>query len=356
MARRRITKLRLLGFAVALLVLSSCGTIKFYTQAFRGQMEILRRAEPVEEVLGKPGLDDKLRSRLLLVQKLREFAKNDLRLPAEGQYDRYSDLGRKHVVWVVFAAPEFSIEAKTWWYPLVGSLKYRGFFNETDAKAEGDKLKARGLDVLVGGVDAYSTLGWFRDPVLNTFIHRDDAELAELIFHELTHQMLYISGDTDFNEAFATANGQEGVRRWLRSCGRTADLRRYENDLRANDEFIELAVATRQELESLYERHKDESPEVLRKLKADQFARFRDAATGIEARWGGAHEIDRWFSKPVNNARLNTLTTYHEQVRGFERLLREQSGDLLKFHAAVKSMEPLGKDERRRKLMQEDMR
>ncbi len=356
MARRRITKLRAAAVAVILLVLSSCGTVRFYSQAIRGQMEILHRAEPIKEVLARPGLDEKLRSRLLLVQELREFAKKELHLPAEKQYDRYSDLGRKHVVWVVFAAPEFSIEAKTWWYPLVGSLKYRGFFSEAAAKAEGDKLEAEGFDVLVGGVDAYSSLGWFRDPVLNTFIHREDAALAELLFHELTHQLLYISGDTDFNEAFATASGQEGVRRWLKSKGRMDGLRQYENELRASDEFIELAVATRRKLKDLYEQHQSEPADALRKRKTGAFAEFQEKAMALKARWGDSHEIERWFSRPVNNARLNTLTTYHEQVHGFERLLREQKGDLRSFYAAVRAMEPLSQEERRRRLMREDGR
>ncbi|MCE9519367.1 MAG: aminopeptidase [Verrucomicrobia bacterium] len=233
-------------------VCTSCGTARFYSQAVHGQAEILHRARPVALVEADPLTTDKLRRQLKLVTELKNFARKELRLPATRQFETYADLGRPYVVLNVYAAPEFSVEAKSWWYPFIGRAKYRGYFNEKLARQEAAKLKRDGLDVTVGGVRVYSTLGWFADPVLNTFIGENPAQLAETIFHELTHARVFISGDSDFNEAFATANAQEGVRRWLRANGDVAALARYELGLQRDEKLLALLTKTRSSLESLY--------------------------------------------------------------------------------------------------------
>ena len=330
--------------------LASCRTVSFYTQAARGQWEISSKAKPINGLIQNADTDPKLRKKLELVQELRSFAAKELHLPAAEQYDCYCDLGRKFAVWVVFAAPEFSVEGKTWWYPLVGSLKYRGYFTSEEAEREASMLKTKGYDVFVGGVEAYSTLGWFRDPVLNTFLRRDDAELAELLFHELTHQRLYISGDTDFNEAFATAAGQEGARRWLRSMGRTAELNQYEINIGLEREFIQLVQQSRGRLERLFA-ETGHSPDEMRALKQAEFARLRQEADALKKKTGGSLPVDRWFSKPVNNARLNTLATYYDLVPGFERLLRAEGGDLEKFLKRVDAMKSMSASARKRAVM-----
>jgi predicted aminopeptidase len=196
-------------------MLSGCQTAAYYAQAARGQWQILAQREPVSKCLADPGRPADLKRQLELVLSLREFAGRELKLPPDGHYLSYVELGRDHVVWNVQAAPEFSLEERTWWYPVVGSLSYRGFFSESRARACGDALAARGLDVYVDGVDAYSTLGWFKDPVLSSFVRYPEVQLAAVIFHELAHQRLFVAGDADFNEAFATAVEQAGVRRWL---------------------------------------------------------------------------------------------------------------------------------------------
>ena len=334
---------------VPVLALASCRTVSFYTQAAGGQWEISQKARSIGEMLADAGTGDVLRRKLELVQELRAFASEELHLPAEGQYDFYCDLGRKYAVWVVFAAPEFSVKGKTWWYPLVGSLKYRGFFDQQDADNEAVRLGKAGYDVHVGGVEAYSTLGWFRDPVLNTFLHRSDAELAELLFHELTHQRLYLNGDTDFNEAFATTTGQEGARRWLRSKGRFRELERYESDLKLEREFIQLVQQTRNRLDVIYQQTY-RSSDVLRSLKRAEFERLRLEAEALKKQHGGGILVDRWFAKPVNNARLNTLATYYDLVPGFEALLQSEQGDLEKFLKRVDAMRPWSIEERKRAL------
>jgi len=333
----------------ALLLLPSCSTVSFYTQALRGQAEIIRKARPVSAVLADPKTKPFLRQKLKTVSDLRAFAMSDLGLPAKGQYVRYTHLGRRYVVWVIFAAPEFSVEAKRWWYPLVGSVKYRGFFSEEQAEKEAAKLRNEGLDVFLGGVEAYSTLGYLRDPLLNTFMGRDDSALAELIFHELTHQRVYLSGDTDFNEALATVVGREGARRWLKARGRKADLIRYEKEIRVEKEFVREVLKTREELKQLYAQT-SLSKDALRQGKEAVFKQLRIRLEDMNHRHGGSLKLDRWFLKPVNNARLNTLATYNDLVPAFESLLHECGGDLEVFIQSMEALSPLPPKQRRLKL------
>lgn len=339
-----------LGLAGSCLALASCGTVKFYSQALRGQQEIFARAQPVGELLAELQPSDPLRRKLELIADIRGFACDELHLPVVGHYEQYADLGREHVVWVVFAAPEFSVEAKTWWYPIVGRVKYRGYFAEADARQEAGRLKKRGHDLAIAGVDAYSTLGWLPDPVLNTFFKRSDAELAELLFHELAHRRVFLPGDTDFNEAFATAVGQEGARRWLTARGRAADLHRYERELAATREFTRFVLVEREALGAMYEAHRHEPPEILRQRKKDAFALMRTKAEKVQARWGASPLIRRWFSRPQNNASLNTLATYYDLVPAFQSLLKRHGGDMPAFFLTVEDMKPLSKKERRAKL------
>jgi predicted aminopeptidase len=192
-----------------------CQTLGYYTQAVHGEYHILACQQTIEKVLADSRTPASLQDRLQLVQQLRGFAGKELKLPVDGHYRRYADLHREFVVWNVYAAPEFSLASRSWWYPFVGSLDYRGYFAEEKARHFAADIAKKGFDVYVEGVEAYSTLGWFKDPVLNTFINHSDARLAEIIFHELGHQRVFAHGDTDFNEAFATVVGQEGARRWL---------------------------------------------------------------------------------------------------------------------------------------------
>jgi predicted aminopeptidase len=329
-------------FALLLaLLVCSCGTVRFYTQAVGGQLEIWRKSRPNSTVLKDSATEDHVKQRLRLIEELRAFAASDLRLPTKS-FGKYCDLKRPFVVWVVFAAPEFSVEAKRWWYPLVGKLKYRGFFKDEDAIAEGERLRKQGLDVFVGGVEAYSTLGYFKDPVLNTFLHRSDAEMAELIFHELTHAKVFISGDTDFNEAFATANAEEGVRRWLRSRGDEAGLRAYEASLRTQQRNIQLLLNTRNELENVYAgTYSDIESERLAKQRVFEQMLKKTGANLLASRGRIQNDAENW-----NNARLNTIATYHTLVPGFERLLKKHCGDLEAFHREVDGMKRLSDEGR----------
>nr|WP_281251764.1 aminopeptidase [Prosthecobacter debontii] len=329
--------------------LSSCSTVGFYSQAFKGQLEIMRKARPVPAVMMDPKTKPLLKQKLAITRDILAYAETHLGLPAKGQYERYSNLGRRYVVWVIFAAPEFSVEAKRWWYPLVGSVKYRGFFREDLALAESAKLKEDGLDVYVAGVEAYSTLGYLKDPLLNTFIGRDDADLAELIFHELTHQRIYLNGDTDFNEALATAVGREGTRRWLKAHGRMDELEEYERETRLETEFVHELLRTRQELKNLYADQKI-TDEKRRQIKQETFTRLRSRLEQFNRRQGGTLKLDRWFKTPVNNARLNTAAAYHDLVPAFEKVLKECGGDLEAFLKQMEGMRAMPPRVRRSQL------
>lgn len=327
--------------ALPTLLLTSCGTVSYYTQAARGQWQLQRAARPLAHVASDPKTDPQVRAKLAVVQDIRRFAAETLALPTDDQYATYADLQRRYAVWVVFAAPEFAVEPHRWWYPLVGSLSYRGFFSEAPARQLAHELQAQGLDTYVGGVEAYSTLGWLKDPVLNTFIGREEADLAELIFHELTHQKVYLRGDTDFNEALATAYAYHGVRRWLETHGRTKDWQQFGARSRAERAFISRALAARAELAQAYAASATESEETRRARKAAILENFRREALALRRQHPALKRVDRWFTQPVNNARLNTLATYYRWVPAFEALLEKHPHDAEAFFNEVQTLSQL---------------
>jgi predicted aminopeptidase len=352
---------------LAVLVLSGCRTLSYYGQAIKGQYQIVAHQQKIEKLLADPQTPAPLKVKLQLVQELREFAERDLKLPVNGHYRKYADVHRPFVVWNVEAAPEFSLEPKTWWYPFVGSLEYRGYFSEGGAQKYGAWLQKKGCDVYVGGVAAYSTLGWFKDPVLNTFVFDPEPDLAETLFHELGHQRVFASGDTDFNEAFATVVGQEGARRWLRAKGDSAALEKYLAQLRRTAEFARLVMDTRERLETLYgdqrtaggkikaaKKQRAVPPERLRQQKQQLLDRLRQEYAQLKAQWGDNPQYDAWFAGPLNNAWLNSVAAYYDLVPGFERLLATNGDDLEKFYTAADRLAHEPKEERHRRLRSSD--
>ena len=337
--------IRALPFLLLCVLASSCSTVKFYSQAMRGQAEIWGGQRPVKDVLADPAESEPVKKKLRLALELREYAKAHLKLPAES-FGTYTDLKRPFVVWVVYAAETFQTEPKQWWYPFVGKLAYRGFFSQEDARHEASKLKSSGYDVFAAGVEAYSTLGFFKDPILNTGLHRSDAEFAELIFHELTHARVFVPGDTDFNEAFATANAEAAVRQWLRSKGRHAEMRDYEKKLRLEKTMVRLALETREKLRQLYA-----SPKSSLEAKNELLTRLQSqlAAMGLKDKAADV-KTGKELKLVWNNARLNTVATYHTLVPGFERLLKQCGGDHEAFYKAVEGMKNLTNAERKRAL------
>jgi predicted aminopeptidase len=327
------------------------GGLGYYFQAIRGEYQILAHRRSIEKLIADSKTPAPLKQQLQLVQKLRAFAKTELQLPADGNYEKYVDVHRKYVVWDVQAAPPFSLTPKVWRYPFVGGLAYRGYFSEKKAQDYGAQLRKEGFDVYIDGVEAYSTLGWFKDPLLNTFINDSESELAELLFHELAHKRVFASGDTDFNEAYATAVGEEGARRWLRSKGDTSLLKDYEAALVRERQFVRLVTATREQLAKVYaDRQRTEAD--LRRDKQQAFDDLLRKYAQLKLTWGGFNGYDEWFAHDLNNAKLNTVANYFDDVPGFDRLLQANSGDMAKFHAAVERLSKKSKDERRRELFE----
>ncbi|HTZ00655.1 MAG TPA: aminopeptidase, partial [Rhodocyclaceae bacterium] len=210
---------RLLLAACLAALLGGCSNLGYYLQAVGGQMDMLGRARPIQAVLDDPSTSERLKQQLVDVGRIRQFASAELGLPDNGSFRRYADLQRPFAVWNVFAAAEFSTKPKRWCYLLVGCADYRGYFSAAAAAGEAEQLRRQGYDVYVAGIPAYSTLGWFDDPVLNTVIDYPVIRLAPLIFHELAHQVAYARDDTTFNESFAVAVELEGMRRWLERFG-----------------------------------------------------------------------------------------------------------------------------------------
>lgn len=339
-----------LFWAVLALSLTGCQTASFYSQAVRGQCALLRGRQFITQVLVDPTAPDALKQKLNRVLDLRQFAARELNLPVGDHYLTYVDLKRRFAVWNVHAAPEFSLEPKGWWYPFVGRLSYRGYFSENDALEYAARLKAQGYDVHVEGVETYSTLGWFDDPALNTFVHHREITLAEILFHELAHQKLFVNGDTDFNEAFASAVAEEGVQRWLRQQNNPEAIQRYEKAMQRQRQFVALILKTRARLESLYSeaersRSNDASPR-LREMKFAIFNEMRSEYGKLKAQWDGYSGYDPWFDQTVNNAQLNSVAAYYDLVPAFHRLLKAHQNDLSRFYQAVRQLARLPKSAR----------
>jgi len=305
-----------------------CDSIAYYRQAIGGHLEIMGAARPVEAWLADPATPAALRERLETARRIRQFASRGLGLPDNRSYTSYAELGRPFVVWNVFAAPEFSVEPSKECFPVAGCVSYRGFFSERDARRHAERLRAEGHDVHVGGVPAYSTLGWFDDPLLSTFIRYPDAQLARLVFHELAHQLAYARDDTTFNESFAVVVEEEGVRRWLEAEGRAAELEAFRASQARRQQFAQKVKEARARLALVY-KEKDASREALLNRKREEFDRLR------------AQYPANVPAQP-NNAFLASIALYSELVPEFQQLLRE-SGGLDAFYEKVKEMAKSGK-------------
>lgn len=312
-------------WVVPLLVcLAGCETLGYYGQALRGQLALMQDARLIAEIRADPYTDPLVRSQLGLVQELTTFARTQLALEVSGQYSQYVDTGRPFVVWNVFAAEPYSLNPHTWCYPVVGCAAYRGYFAEKTAMDYASRLRESGLDTYVGGVAAYSTLGWVDDPVLNTFVFREEVRLAELIFHELAHQVLYVKGDTMFNESFATATAAEGVRKWLAWGGKSTLHEKYLEMREQRAVLANLVAVLREKLDGLY--NSGLSVTLMESRKLMHIAEFRaDYASAVDE-WGGDSPFESWVAAPINNAKLNSVAAYNELVPGFEALLAESSG------------------------------
>ncbi|GAB4509389.1 MAG: aminopeptidase [Sulfuricaulis sp.] len=333
-----------LTLLLLLTVVTGCTSPGYYLHAVSGQIEILNKRRPMKEVLNDPATSPQTRRQLELVQRLRNFASQELRLPDNRSYRTYADLERPFVVWNVFATPELSLEPKQWCFVFAGCVSYRGYFAPDKAEKFAANLEQDGYDVYVGGVPAYSTLGWFNDPLLNTFIHRSEADLAGLLFHELAHQVVYVSGDTAFNESFATVVELEGVKRWFERHGTAQQAETYRQKIQRRKQFTTLVLKHKSRLAEIYASNLSDTEK--RTTKAKVFEELRSDYAALKKSWGGYADYDKWFDQDLNNAHLTAIGMYHQHVTAFQKLLAQQGGDLAAFYISTKETANLPKNER----------
>ena len=330
------TPIGVMLIAVLALLSSSCATIGYYRQSVTGHMSIWMGRQDIADMLsgenGRPITPAKRRW-LLKVLKIRAFSTEALHLPANYSFKSYTNIRRKHVVWNVVAAPEFSLKPKLFCFVMMGCLSYKGYFAEKNAQALAKKLKAQGYDVYVGGVSAYSTLGWFADPVLSNFTGWSEDVLAGLMFHELAHQVVYIKGDTVFNESFATAVEMEGIKRWTKHRSQPGLSKQYKDNKQRERQFIALVLKFRKRLKLLYATKQSDSIKRIKKQKI--ISAMRKAYIVLRKKWGGYKGYDRWMSSSLNNAKLASVSTYHKYVPAFQKLLMKSGYDMKAFYREV---------------------
>ncbi|UCF93781.1 MAG: aminopeptidase [Desulfobacterales bacterium] len=330
------------------IVLWGCQSLGYYGQAIRGHLRLLSVRQPIPELLADPHTPLELKRKFEHILEIRNFARQEMHLPVDNHYLDYVDVERPFVIWNVFATPEFALKPKTWCYPIAGCAPYRGFFSEKDARRYAAALESEGWDVWVGGVSAYSTLGWFDDPLLSTFLNRSDRQLAALIFHELAHQKLYTPGDSTFNESFATAVEQEGLRRWQGASNHSPGHGDYLRVYQREQQIMDLITHCRRRLEALY--RQDLAPYLKRDQKASLFRTLIEDYRQLRESWQGFGAYDAWFSSPLNNAKITHLATYHDLVPAFLQLMQKGDGDLNRFYQECRNLAQVVKGERHRRL------
>lgn len=336
-------------------LLSGCAFdgLGYYWQSVSGHLALMRATRPIVEVVADPATAEPVRQKLKLAQSARMFAVSDLALPDNGSYTGYADVGRPYVLWNVFATPELSLRLQTWCFPVAGCVGYRGYYDQAQAQAFAGGLEQKNMDVRVGGVPAYSTLGWFDDPLPSPVLRYPETEIARLIFHELAHQVVYVKGDSTFNESFATAVETIGVERWLKHQealnGQTRPREEYTAYQQRKRDFLGLLRKTRARLAGVYDGPGSAIDKRAGKQSTIESLRQEYAELKRE-RWDGYSGYDRWFAQPLGNAHLAAVGAYNDRVAAFLGMLDEVEGDLARFYALTREVAELAPEERNRRL------
>ncbi|MGC7404928.1 aminopeptidase [Pandoraea pneumonica] len=326
--------LKALSAWALLLAACGCSQVGYYAQSINGHFTMLHEAHPVDELLADPSLDPRLRARLTEAEQIRSYAVTALGEPDNGSYRSYADIKRPFVVYNVFAAPALSLKLHESCLLVVGCVEYRGYYSRESAEAYAAELHRDGWETFVAGIPAYSTLGYFDDPLLSTFIYLPRAEVARMIFHELAHQILFVRGDTTFNESFAVTVETVGVQRWLAAHPDAAiEYERYDAHRR---QFRDLVEGYRKQLETLYDGTDTDEQKAAQKNAL--FIRMRADYAALKASWGGYKGFDLWFASDLNNAKIGSFATYNQWVPAFMALLVQEGNDLPKFYNAVKAL------------------
>ena len=330
---------------ISIFMVAGCAGPAFYTQAISGHLELMNGRTEINEILADNKTDPALQQRLKLAMEIRSFAIEQLGLPDNGSYTEFVQTGRPAVTWNVVAAPEFSIEPKRWCFIVSGCVSYRGYFEQHKAVRFSNKLEKKSYDVTVSPAIAYSTLGWFDDPLLDTMLQYQDDQLAAVIFHELAHQQLYVKGDTEFSESYASFVEETGVREWLKSRGSEKLLARRQAMNEASTEFNELIRITREQLNEVYTSGSGE--EEMRKQKKVVFTNMEsEYQLMVDASWGGQDYYRSWFSRELNNAQLALINLYQGGGCAFEKLYQSAGGNMLLFQQLAAGRGALSKQKR----------
>lgn len=346
--RKRYLLLATVAALVSASLLTGC-SVGYYSQAIGGHLKLMSAREPIAKILADEDADPELKLKLQTLIDARQFAIDELSLPKNDSYSTYAATGRDAVTWNVVAVPEFSMRAHTWCFPVAGCVSYRGYFKKAKAEQYAAQLAKEGFDVNVGGASAYSTLGWFDDPVLDTMLRGGQSRYVSTLFHELAHQLLYIKDDSAYNEAFATFVEREGFRIWLRSRDEQDRIAAYDASLQRGNDFAELLKSTRDELVAVFQQA-DVEETTRRAMKEQVFADMQTHYAELKVSWNDYTGYDRWFSQELNNAHLLGVSTYRRLVPAFQAMFIEAGSDLPAFYELATQIANLPTDARNERM------
>ena len=327
------------------LIISGCSNFTYYMDVINGHHELLEKSQPINSVITEDISKD-LKNKLVTFKQARLFATQELLLPDNDSYKSYADIGRPFAVWNVIATEKYSVDPKQWCFFIVGCLSYRGYFSKQEAEEYAWKLRGKGYDTYVSGARAYSTLGWFDDPLLNTMMYKSEARRVGIMFHELAHQKLYVEDDTSFNEAFAMTIEQEGVKRWLAVHNKRQQMKEYLLANKRKKEFNLLLQETRSKLIHIYRGNEQESIKEERKMNI--FSELKKNYKNLKNHWQGYSGYDEWMTQDLNNAHLAIVATYHDLVPVFKKILKNNNYDLVTFYKKAEKLSIQTKSERSR--------
>ena len=339
--------LKLIILFIIVNLMTGCSTLSYYSQSIQGQLEVIEKSESISTLLSEDKITPEEREKLNIVLALREFSIKELGLPNNKSYSAYADLGRDYVIWNIFANPEFSLEPVNWCYFIVGCLSYRGYFSKQDAKQHEDELKQQGFDTYLGGVSAYSTLGWFNDPVLNSMLRWNESYLASVMFHELAHQQLYIKDDTELNESYADAVAYIGVTKWLVHKQDETQMLEYKRAQDREKQFVNLINKYKPMLIDLYESEIDDESKRVKKLLL--LKQLQNDYSVMSKNWN-KNPYKKWISTDLNNAKLASIITYRKYVPDFIKIYEKLNRDLPAFYSFAKALSNCNKLNRKKIL------
>jgi len=341
-------RMQLIPLILILLMLGGCAELQYYGHAVSGQLEVIDKRRPIPEVIADPDTASHVRQRLEYIEQAHEFAIRELQLPDSDSFRSYSDVGRPYVLWNVFATPELSLDTKQWCYPFLGCLGYRSYFNNDYAKEVAGQLAEQGWDVHIANSPAYSTRGFFADPVYNPMLRYPELDIAAILFHELAHEKIYMKNDSQANESFAVAVQFEGIRRWLEAKQQPERFATYSQTEKRDEEFVALLTRHREALERLYDSDKTDTEK--RRGKKTILRALGEEYIQLKQTWQGYAGYDHWFNKPLNNAMLAPVGTYHGDVNAFTQLLRENNNNIELFYRAANRLADMEPENRRKQL------